>query len=156
MKSPKSPLTFYRSAMICFSECVLRYAFPVCVGHVRFKNSEFLNTISVNMCYPTARFSLLFNKATGFGRDFGIFEFATDIFFAVYWLDFALVIIPVFVAPNNIFWFWIPDTDYFLPYFDPLYWCSLLTYLFFFLIIHFTYKECFYYHQLFTEVCCSM
>ena len=80
MKSPKSPFTFHRSAMICFSECVLTYAFPVCVGHVRFKNSEFLNTISVNMYYPTARFSLLFNKATGFGRDFGIFEFATDIF----------------------------------------------------------------------------
>ena len=76
--------------------------------------------------------------------------------FAVYWLYFALVIIPVFVAPNNIFWFWIPDTDYFLPYFDLLYWCSLLTYLFFFLTVHFTYKECFYCHQLFTEVCCSM
>ena len=45
-----------------------------------FRNSEFLNTISVICCYPTARFMLLFNKAVGFRKDVWIFEFANDIF----------------------------------------------------------------------------
>ena len=63
-----------------FGICVDTILFRVWIDLVCFRNSQFLNAISVICCYSKIRCTLLFSKAAGCWRDVWVFELATDIF----------------------------------------------------------------------------